>query len=63
ENLHSSVTLFPDEPLDAAMRLLALQPAVRVVSRLRPEQILGFLTLEDVHRAYGLSMETNKIGR
>ena len=61
ENLNSSVTLFPDEPLDAAMRLLALQPAVRVVSRLRPEQILGFLTLEDVHRAYGLSMETHKV--
>jgi CIC family chloride channel protein len=61
KDLPSSVTLFPDEPLDAALRLLALQPAIRVVSRLRPEQILGVLTLEDVHRAYGLSMETQKV--
>ena len=61
KDLPSSVTLFPDEPLDAAMRLLALQPAIRVVSRLRPEQILGVLTLEDVHRAYGLSMEIHNV--
>jgi hypothetical protein len=25
-----------------------------VVSRLRPDQVLGVLTLEDVHRAYGI---------
>lgn len=46
--------LYPDEPLDAALRLLALQPRIQVVSRLRPDEILGTLTLEDVHKAYGL---------
>jgi CIC family chloride channel protein len=51
---HPSVSLFPDEPLDAALRLLAVQPAIQVVSRLRPDQVLGVLTLEDVHRAYGI---------
>ena len=51
---HSDVTLFPDEPLDAALRLLAVQRSIDVVSRLRPDQVLGVLTLEDVHRAYGI---------
>jgi hypothetical protein len=45
--------LYPDEPLDAALRLLSLQPRVQVISRVRPE-VLGTLTLEDVHRAYGI---------
>lgn len=49
------VSLFPDEPLDAAMRLLAVQPSIQVVSRLRPDKVLGVLMLEDVHRAYGIS--------
>jgi chloride channel protein, CIC family len=48
------ISLFPDEPLDAALRLLAVQPSVTVVSRLRPDDVLGVLTLEDVHRAYGI---------
>ena len=47
--------LYPDEPLDAALRLLSsLQPRVQVISRLRPDEVLGTLTLEDVHRAYGI---------
>lgn len=52
---HSEVTLFPDEPLDAAFRLLAVHGSIDVVSRLRPDQVLGVLMLEDVHRAYGIS--------
>lgn len=48
------ISLFPDEPLDAALRLLAAQPSITVVSRLRPDNVLGVLTLEDVHRAYGI---------
>lgn len=46
--------LYPDEPLDAALRLLAAQPRIQVVSRLRPDQVIGVLTLDDVHRAYGI---------
>ena len=47
--------LYPDEPLDAALRLLAVQPRIQVVSRLRPEEVLGTLTLEDVHHAYHIA--------
>ena len=48
------IRLFPDEPLDAALRLLSVQSRVQVVSRLQPDQVLGTLTLEDVHKAYGI---------
>lgn len=47
--------LYPDEPLDAALRLLSLQKSIQVISRLRPDDVLGTLTLDDVHRAYGLT--------
>jgi len=55
------ISLFPDEPLDAALRLLAVQPSVTVVSRLRPDDVLGVLTLDDVHRAYGIGEEPARI--
>ncbi len=61
----SGALLYPDEPLDAALRLLSVEPVVEVVSRLEPDEVLGTLTLDDVHRAYGItssSMETNKVG-
>ena len=51
---YSGVKLYPDEPLDAALRLLALRPRIEVVSRLKPDVILGTLTLDDVHHAYGI---------
>ncbi len=47
--------LFPDEPLDAALRLLASQERIQVISRLHHHEVLGTLTLEDVHRAYGIA--------
>ncbi len=50
----SGAVLYPDEPLDAALRLLSIEPVVGVVSRLEPDEILGTLTLDDVHRAYGI---------
>jgi CIC family chloride channel protein len=52
--LERGLRLYPDEPLDAALRLLALQPRIQVVSRLRPDEILGTLTLDEVEKAYGL---------
>ncbi|MGH9581711.1 MAG: chloride channel protein, partial [Bryobacteraceae bacterium] len=52
--------VYPDEPLDAALRILASQPRIQVVSRLRPDEVLGILTLEDVHHAYHI-METQGV--
>lgn len=46
--------LYPDLTIDAALRLLADHPVLPVVSRNRPDQLLGTLTLTDVHRAYGI---------
>ena len=46
--------LYPDEPLDAALRMLSVEPVIEVISRLEPDEILGTLTLDDVHRAYGI---------
>src|SRR3954447_19202542 len=59
DRMIGGISLFPYEPLDAALRLLAVQPSVAVVSRLRPDDVLGVLTLEDVHRAYGIVDRTN----
>jgi hypothetical protein len=47
--------LYPDMPLDAALRLLGRYPLLPVASRTDPARLLGALTLGDVHRAYGLS--------
>jgi len=49
--------LFPDEPLDAALRLLASQHRIQVISRLEPHEVLGTLTLDDVHQAYGIATQ------
>ncbi len=54
-HLGTTAQLYPDEPLDAALRLLSMRPLVKVVSRLQPDEILGTLTLDDVHRAYGIA--------
>ena len=55
------MNLYPDEPLDAALRLLSLQPEVQVISRVHPDQVLGTLTLADVHRAYGIVGQTGSV--
>ena len=56
-------TLYPDEPLDAALRLLSVEPVIEIVSRLEPDEVLGTLTLEDVHRAYGITNVMNNAAR
>lgn len=43
-----------DEPLDTALRHLAVQPVVPVVSRLDAAELLGAVSLADVHEAYGI---------
>jgi CIC family chloride channel protein len=52
--------LFPDEPLDAALRLLSVRPRIQVVSRMNPEQVIATLSLRDVHDAYGIQEETSE---
>jgi CIC family chloride channel protein len=47
--------LYPDLSLDSAMRLLGPYPILPVSSRANANRLLGTLTLNDVHRAYGLS--------
>jgi CIC family chloride channel protein len=49
------IRLYPDLSLDSAMRLLGPYPILPVSSRANPNRLLGTLTLNDVHRAYGLS--------
>lgn len=46
--------LYPDIPMDTAMRLLGPHPILPVTSRANPNRLLGTLTLGDVHRAYGI---------
>jgi CIC family chloride channel protein len=46
--------LYPDLPLDAAMRVLGEYPLLPVVSRTDPTKLIGTITLADVHRAYGI---------
>ncbi|HLH01252.1 MAG TPA: chloride channel protein [Bryobacteraceae bacterium] len=53
--LAGAAQLYPDEPLDAALRVLSTEQQIEVVSRLHPHEVLGTLTLHDVHRAYGLN--------
>lgn len=55
--LEPGMRLFPDEPLDAALRLLAMRPRIQVVSRMNPEQVIATLSLHDVHQAYGIRDE------
>lgn len=43
----------PDETLDPAMRILATQPAVPVVSRSRPLRLLGVITVDALLQGYG----------
>lgn len=42
----------PDEGVEPAMRILATQPAVPVVSRSRPPRLLGVITVEGLLRGY-----------
>jgi CIC family chloride channel protein len=53
--LRTVVRLYPDLSLDSALRLLANYPILPVVSRANPNQLLGIITLEDVHSAYGIA--------
>ena len=53
----SVIRTHPDLPLDQAMRNLAVYPLLPVASRVNPSFMLGTLTLEDVHRSYGIARQ------
>jgi CIC family chloride channel protein len=46
--------LYPDLSLDSALHRLSSRPILPVSSRANPNEILGSLTLADVHLAYGI---------
>lgn len=50
--LRSLPRLFPDLPIEAALRLLDSHPVLPVSSRVSPYKVLGVLTLRDVYRLY-----------
>jgi hypothetical protein len=43
-----------DLSLDEAMRKLSKVPILPIVSRARPDQLLGSITLNDVHKVFGI---------
>ena len=53
--LPSGPTLYPDLPLDTAMRLLGTHPVLPVASRADPSAVIGIISLADIHRAYGIA--------
>lgn len=46
--------LYMDLSLDEALRKLSKVPILPIVSRARPDQLLGSITLNDVHKAFGI---------
>ncbi len=46
--------LYMDLSLDEAMRKLSKVPILPIVSRARPDQLLGSITLNDVHKVFGI---------
>jgi CBS domain-containing protein len=46
--------LYPDLTLDSALRLMGPHAMLPVVSRLKPDELLGTLSIADIHRTYGL---------
>ena len=47
--------LYPDFSLDTALRYFSSFPLLPVARRSNPGLLIGTLTLEDVHRAYGIT--------
>lgn len=50
--------LYPDVALDNALRLVGDHPVLPVSSRANVNQLLGSITLADIHRAYGIGTST-----
>lgn len=52
--LRTVVQVYPDMALDSALRRLGVYPVLPVISRVNKQRLLGTLTLDDVHGAYGI---------
>jgi hypothetical protein len=46
--------LYPDLPLDAALRMFGTHSTLPVVSRRDATRVLGVISVEDVLKAYGI---------
>ena len=58
----SVIRTHPDLPIDQALRKLAVYPLLPVASRVNPSYMVGTLSLEDVHRAYGIAQQERPAG-
>jgi CIC family chloride channel protein len=54
-SLEPAPALHPDLPLDSALRAIGSHPILPVCSRVGRQELLGTLTLQDIHRAYGIN--------
>jgi CIC family chloride channel protein len=54
--LEPTPQLYPDQPVDAALRFLGAHPLLPIASRAHPDRLVGTLSLEDVRRAYGIRL-------
>ena len=59
----SLVRTHADVPMDQAMRKLAVYPVLPVASRMNPNYMVGTLTLDDIHRAYGIPAQNRAPAR
>lgn len=53
--------LYPDVALDNALRSIGDHPILPVSSRANINQLLGSITLADIHRAYGIERPTGSV--
>ncbi|HUB32022.1 MAG TPA: chloride channel protein [Bryobacteraceae bacterium] len=60
-SLDGAPSIYPDVPLDTAMRLLAASPLLRVISRADHAKPIGVLSLQDIFRAYGLMSDPDQV--
>jgi chloride channel protein, CIC family len=49
--------VYPDLPLDSAMRMVGSHEVLPVLNRANQHQIMGTLTLADIHKAYGIAQK------
>ncbi|HVV47629.1 MAG TPA: CBS domain-containing protein, partial [Bryobacteraceae bacterium] len=57
--LSDAPRVYPDLPLDAVLRLLSHYPLLPVATRNDPNHFIGVISLEDVHRAYGIDVNNS----
>jgi CIC family chloride channel protein len=56
--LTATPRLYPDLAIDDALRLMNSHPILPVSSRANANKLVGTLTLEDIHKAYGIARKS-----